>query len=141
MKCFPSRWSYKNSWQLSGLCYRQDRICVLRQKTCIEIDKAYLKLKWSEQMMDVARETLALCRENALLIENGIKAGTVTAANMSKRLHRSERRKWKHCRLRWCIGWPGRISTGSGECSHLAGRRIVTRQNIEKHRNDINCQN
>jgi outer membrane protein TolC len=46
----------------------------------IDIDKAYRKLERSEQMMEVAREALSLTKENARLSENGLKAGTVTAA-------------------------------------------------------------
>ncbi|MDZ4183563.1 MAG: efflux RND transporter permease subunit [Desulfuromonadales bacterium] len=46
----------------------------------IEIDKVYRKLERSKQMMDVAGEALSLSRENARLSENGLKAGTVTAA-------------------------------------------------------------
>jgi len=46
----------------------------------IEIDKAYRKLERSKQMVDVAREALSLSKENARLSENGLKAGTVTAA-------------------------------------------------------------
>ena len=46
----------------------------------IEIDKAYRKLDRSKQMVDVAREALSLYQENARLSENGLKAGTVTAA-------------------------------------------------------------
>ena len=50
------------------------------KKLGIEIDKAYRKLERSKQMVDVAREALSLCRENMRLSENGLKAGTVTAA-------------------------------------------------------------
>jgi multidrug efflux pump subunit AcrB len=46
----------------------------------IEIDKVYRKLDRSKQMVDVAREALSLRQENARLSENGLKAGTVTAA-------------------------------------------------------------
>ncbi len=46
----------------------------------IEIDKAYRKLDRSKQMVDVAREALSMCQENTRLSENGLKAGTVTAA-------------------------------------------------------------
>ena len=46
----------------------------------IDIDKAYRKLDRSKQMVDVAREALSLSQENARLSENGLKAGTVTAA-------------------------------------------------------------
>ena len=34
----------------------------------------------SKKMMDVSSEALSLCRENARLSENRLKAGTVTAA-------------------------------------------------------------
>lgn len=46
----------------------------------IEIDKAYRKLERSKQMVEVARESLSLCRENARLNENRLRAGTITAA-------------------------------------------------------------
>jgi outer membrane protein TolC len=46
----------------------------------VEIDKVFRKLERSKQMMDVAREALALHMENARLSENRLKAGTVTAA-------------------------------------------------------------
>jgi multidrug efflux pump subunit AcrB/outer membrane protein TolC len=46
----------------------------------IEIDMVLRKLERSEKMIDVAREALALSRENARLSENRFKAGTVSAA-------------------------------------------------------------
>ncbi|NVN92396.1 MAG: efflux RND transporter permease subunit [Desulfuromonadales bacterium] len=46
----------------------------------IEIDKVYRKLERAKQMVDVAHEALSLSKENARLSENGLKAGTVTAA-------------------------------------------------------------
>jgi multidrug efflux pump subunit AcrB/outer membrane protein TolC len=58
----------------------EENLSRIDKKLGIEIDKAYRKLERSKQMMDVAREALALCRENARLSENGLKAGTVTAA-------------------------------------------------------------
>ncbi|MDR3581422.1 MAG: efflux RND transporter permease subunit [Oryzomonas sp.] len=58
----------------------EENLARIDKRLGIEIDKAYRKLDRSKQMMDVAREALALCRENARLSENGLKAGTVTAA-------------------------------------------------------------
>jgi outer membrane protein TolC len=50
----------------------------------IEIDKVYRKLERSKQMVDVAREALSLSKENVRLSENGLKAGTVTAAKQAE---------------------------------------------------------
>jgi multidrug efflux pump subunit AcrB/outer membrane protein TolC len=58
----------------------EENMARIDKRLGIEIDKAYRKLERSKQMMDVAREALALCRENARLSENGLKAGTVTVA-------------------------------------------------------------
>jgi outer membrane protein TolC/preprotein translocase subunit SecF len=58
----------------------QENLARIDKRLGIEIDKVYRKLARSKQMMDVAREALALCRENARLSENGLKAGTVTTA-------------------------------------------------------------
>ena len=58
----------------------EENLARIDKRLGIEIDKAYRKLERSKQMMDVAREALALYRENARLSENGLKAGTVTAA-------------------------------------------------------------
>lgn len=58
----------------------QENLARIDKRVGIEIDKAYRKLDRSKQMLDVAREALALCRENVRLGENGLKAGTVTAA-------------------------------------------------------------
>ena len=58
----------------------EENLARIDKRIGIEIDKAYRKLERSKQMMDVAREALSLCRENARLSENGLKAGTVTAA-------------------------------------------------------------
>jgi outer membrane protein TolC len=58
----------------------EENLARLDKRIGIEIDKVYRKLDRSKQMVDVARETLSLCRENARLSENGLKAGTVTAA-------------------------------------------------------------
>jgi outer membrane protein TolC len=58
----------------------EENLARIDKRIGIEIDKAYRKLDRSKQMVDVARESLSLCRENARLSENGIKAGTVTTA-------------------------------------------------------------
>ena len=58
----------------------EENLARIDKRIGIEIDKVYRKLERSKQMVDVARESLSLCRENARLSENGLKAGTVTAA-------------------------------------------------------------
>jgi outer membrane protein TolC/preprotein translocase subunit SecF len=58
----------------------EENLARIDKKLGIEIDKAYRKLERSKQMVDVASEALSLCRENARLSDNGLKAGTVTAA-------------------------------------------------------------
>ena len=58
----------------------EENLARIDKRLGIEIDKAYRKLERSKQMVDVAREALALYQENARLSENGLKAGTVTAA-------------------------------------------------------------
>jgi outer membrane protein TolC len=58
----------------------EENLTRIDRRLGIEIDKAYRTLERSKQMAEVAREVLALCRENARLSENGVKAGTVTAA-------------------------------------------------------------
>ena len=58
----------------------QENLARIDKRIGIEIDKAYRKLDRSKQMVDVAREALSLYRENLRLGENGLKAGTVTAA-------------------------------------------------------------
>ncbi len=58
----------------------EENLARLDKRIMIEIDKTYRTLERSKQMMDVASEALALRRENVRLSENGVKAGTVTAA-------------------------------------------------------------
>jgi multidrug efflux pump subunit AcrB/outer membrane protein TolC len=58
----------------------EENLARIDKRIGIEIDKAYRKLERSKQMVDVTREALSLSRENARLSENGLKAGTVTAA-------------------------------------------------------------
>lgn len=58
----------------------QEKLAETERRVGIEIDKAFRNLERSKQMIDVAREALALRRENARLSKNGTKAGTVTAA-------------------------------------------------------------
>jgi multidrug efflux pump subunit AcrB/outer membrane protein TolC len=58
----------------------EENLARIDKRIGIEIDRAYRKLDRSKQMVDVAREVLSLCQENARLSENGLKAGTVTAA-------------------------------------------------------------
>lgn len=58
----------------------EENLARIDKRIGIEIDKVYRKLDRSKQMVDVAREALSLCQENARLSENGLKAGTVTAA-------------------------------------------------------------
>ena len=58
----------------------QENLARIDKRIGIDIDKAYRKLERSKQMVDVSHESLSLCRENARLSENGIKAGTVTTA-------------------------------------------------------------
>jgi outer membrane protein TolC/preprotein translocase subunit SecF len=58
----------------------EENLARIDKRIGIEVDKVYRKLDRSKQMVDVAGEALSLCRENARLSENGLKAGTVTAA-------------------------------------------------------------
>ena len=58
----------------------EENLARIDKRIGIDIDKAYRKLERAKQMVDVAREALSLCSENARLSENGLKAGTVTAA-------------------------------------------------------------
>ncbi|SJZ57773.1 Multidrug efflux pump subunit AcrB [Trichlorobacter thiogenes] len=58
----------------------EENLARLDKRVMIEIDKTYRTLERSRQMVEVAREALALRRENVRLSENGVKAGTVTAA-------------------------------------------------------------
>ncbi len=58
----------------------EENLARLDKRIMIEIDKVYRTLERSRQMVEVAREALALRRENVRLSENGVKAGTVTAA-------------------------------------------------------------
>jgi outer membrane protein TolC len=64
----------------------QENLARIDKRIGIEIDKAYRKLERSQQMVEVAREALSLCRENVRLGENGLKAGTVTAAKHAETL-------------------------------------------------------
>lgn len=58
----------------------QVKLAETERRLEIEIDKAFRNVERSKQMVDVAREALALFRENARISENGTLAGTVTAA-------------------------------------------------------------
>jgi len=58
----------------------EENLARIDKRLGIDIDKAYRKLERSKQMVDVAREALALSKENERLSENGLKAGTVTVA-------------------------------------------------------------
>jgi multidrug efflux pump subunit AcrB/outer membrane protein TolC len=58
----------------------EENLARIDKRIGIEIDKVYRRLDRSKQMVDVASEALVLCQENARLSENGLKAGTVTAA-------------------------------------------------------------
>src|SRR5512138_1604543 len=58
----------------------QENLVRIDKRIGIEIDKVYRKLARSKQMVEVARESLSLSKENARLSENGTKAGTVTTA-------------------------------------------------------------
>lgn len=62
----------------------EENLARIDKRLGIEIDKAYRKLDRSKQMVDVAREALSLSKENARLSENGLKAGTVTAAKYAE---------------------------------------------------------
>jgi multidrug efflux pump subunit AcrB/outer membrane protein TolC len=58
----------------------EENLARIDKRMGIEIDKVYRKLDRCKEMVEVAREALSLRRENARLSENGLKAGTVTAA-------------------------------------------------------------
>lgn len=58
----------------------EENLARIDKRIGIEIDKMYRKLERSKKMLDVTREALSLWRENARLSENGLKAGTETAA-------------------------------------------------------------
>jgi len=46
----------------------------------VEVDKAFRKLEQTNRLVDVARESLALHKENLRLKSDGIKTGTATQA-------------------------------------------------------------
>ena len=58
----------------------EENLARIDKRIGIEIDKAYRKLERSKKMVEVASEALLLSREQERLGENGLKAGTVTAA-------------------------------------------------------------
>jgi outer membrane protein TolC len=58
----------------------EENLARIDKRIGIEIDKVYRKLERSKKMLDVTREALNLWRENTRLSENGLKAGTMTAA-------------------------------------------------------------
>jgi multidrug efflux pump subunit AcrB/outer membrane protein TolC len=83
----------------------EENLARIDKRIGIDIDKAYRKLDRSKEMMDVAREALSLCRENARFSENGLKAGTVTSAKHAetvaalKRAEMDELQASLQCRL------------------------------------------
>ena len=58
----------------------EENLARIDKRIGIEIDKMYRKVDRSKQMVDVTREALSLCMENARLSENHLKAGTETTA-------------------------------------------------------------
>ena len=58
----------------------EENLARIDKRIRIEIDKLYRKLERSKKMMDVTGEALSLWRENTRISENGLQAGTVTAA-------------------------------------------------------------
>ena len=58
----------------------EENLARIDKRIVIEIDKVYRKMERARKMLDVTREALSLWRENTRLSENGLKAGTVTAA-------------------------------------------------------------
>ncbi|MBJ6725085.1 efflux RND transporter permease subunit [Geomesophilobacter sediminis] len=58
----------------------EENLARIDKRIGIDLDKAYRKLERCRKMVEVACEALLLARENARLSENGLKAGTVTAA-------------------------------------------------------------
>jgi multidrug efflux pump subunit AcrB/outer membrane protein TolC len=64
----------------------QEKLTATERRIGIEIDKAFRNLERSKQMIDFAREALALRRENARISENETRAGTVAAAEHAETL-------------------------------------------------------
>jgi outer membrane protein TolC len=56
----------------------------MEKRVEVDVDKAYRKLDQTKMMVDVAREELALQRENLRLSGNRQKAGTITAAQYAE---------------------------------------------------------
>ena len=52
----------------------------VKKRIEVEVDKAYRKLEQTKRLIDVARESLALQKENLRLKSDGIKTGTATEA-------------------------------------------------------------
>ncbi len=52
----------------------------IKKRIEVEVDKAYRKLEQTKRLIDVARESLTLQKENLRLKSDGMKAGTVTEA-------------------------------------------------------------
>ena len=52
----------------------------VKKRIEVEVDKAYRKLEQTKRLIDVARESLVLQKENLRLKSDGMKAGTATEA-------------------------------------------------------------
>jgi len=62
------------------LARAEENLAHVEKRVRIDLDKGYRKLERTRQMVEVSREALSLRKENVRLSENGVKAGTVRAA-------------------------------------------------------------
>jgi len=68
------------------LTQADENLLRVKRRIEVEVNKAYRKLEQTKRLIDVARESLALQKENLRLKSNGMKSGTATEAQYATAL-------------------------------------------------------
>jgi len=77
------------------LIQAKENVNWLDQSITVEINKAYRKLERTEQMAEVAREAVALQKENERLSADRMKAGVIKKAQYAESLAAVKRAEWE----------------------------------------------
>jgi outer membrane protein TolC len=68
----------------------------VKKRIEVEVDKAYRKLEQTKRLIDVARESLELQKENLRLKSNAMKSGTVTESQYATAFASVKKAEYEH---------------------------------------------
>ena len=78
------------------LTQADENLLRVQKRIEVDVDKAYRKLEQTKRLIDVARESLALQRENLRLKSNAMKSGTITESQYATTVASVKKAEYEH---------------------------------------------